>query len=83
LITTIGLRENRRHGSTQIFYVSLRAIDPTPTTDALRRSAQAQLRLESAAKSLIKTVFITIDQPFGSRSGNAVLADTNGSDEHR
>jgi hypothetical protein len=31
----------------------------------------------------MKTVFITIDQRFGSSSGNAALADTNGSDEHR
>jgi hypothetical protein len=49
----------------------------------LKTKCAAQLRLESAAKSLIKTLFITIDQPFGSRSGNAVLADINWSDEHR
>src|SRR5215813_7374907 len=33
----------------------------------------AQLRLESAAKSLINTVLVTPDQPFGSRTGDAAL----------
>src|SRR5215469_9835881 len=63
------------------FSVSLRAIGPTTLRRCFKTKCAAQPRLQSAAKSLIKTVFITIDQPFGSRTGDAALADTDWLDD--
>jgi len=83
LTTTIGLRENRFDTARLKFSSVSGPLPPTTLRRCFKTKCAAQLRPEKAAKSLIKTVFITIDQPFGSRSGNAALADTNWSDEHR